>query len=184
MANAVLLLVDVQKGLLRGHPWQEEAFLQTLSKLLAAFRESQKEVVFVRHDDGPDSESLALGSSGWEIAEEIAPQPGEKIFDKRKNSAFLGTGLEAYLKDRGADTLVIAGMQTEYCVDATIKSAFERGFRVILPTGGVTTFDSAMLSAAGLNRLFYDHIWKGRFAEILLPEKILPSAELESEELR
>lgn len=177
MATTALLVVDVQKGLLRDHPWQEELFVNTLSGLLAAFREQGREVLFVRHDDGPESEALAYGSPGWEIVEEAAPLPGEKIFDKRKNSAFLGTGLEAYLKKRNVDTLVIAGMQTEYCIDATVKSAFERGFRVVIPAGGVTTFDSSMLSAAELNRLFCYHIWKGRFADVLLP------AELESEVL-
>lgn len=170
MANAVLLVVDVQRGLMEKGPWRRDELLEVIRRLETSFREKGREVVFVRHDDGPDSE-LAFGSSSWEVAEEIAPLPGEKIVDKRKNSAFLNTGLEAYLKEKGADTLVLTGMQTELCVDATCKSAFERGFRVIVPTDGCTTFDNSMLSAAALNRLFLYQIWKNRFAEILTPDE-------------
>lgn len=179
--NPILLVVDVQKSLVGEHPWREEQLLETICGLQEKFREQGKEVAFVRHDDGPESEGMAFGSPGWEIYDGVAPRPGERVFDKRFNSAFLKTGLEEYLREKGVDTIVLAGMQTEYCIDATVKSAFERGFRVILPTDGVTTFDNGMLTAAELNRLFIYKIWKGRFAEILLPAEILPASGSESE---
>lgn len=172
MAYPVLLVVDVQKALTGAHPWREGPFVETIQKLQKAFRSRGREVVFVRHDDGPGPEGLAFGTPGWEIAEAVAPLPGEKIFDKRFNSAFLNTGLEPYLRERDADTIVLVGMQTEYCLDATVKSAFERGFRVVVPAGGVTTFDHGAFTAAQLSELFVNQIWKGRFAEILPPEEI------------
>lgn len=173
MENTCLLIVDVQKALVEKEPWQKEAFLSNLKELEEAFRRAGQEVAFVRHDDGPESESMAYGSPGWEIAGEIAPLPEERVFDKKVSSAFMNTGLEEYLKEKRISTLVIAGMQTEYCVDATVKSAFERGFSVIVPVGCVTTFDGAMFTAAQLNRFYSYEIWKNRFARVLLPAEIM-----------
>ncbi len=62
---------------------------------------------------------------------------------------------------------MVAGLQTEYCIDATVKSAFERGFQVLLPKGGITTFDNGGFSAAQINRFYYENIWRGRYGEIL-----------------
>ena len=139
--NAALLVVDVQQGLLDKGPFEKERLAETIGRLLGEFRREQRPVLFVRHDDGPGTE-LAAGAPGWEIAREVSPLKGEKIFDKRFNSAFLETGLEEYLREADIKTLVVAGLQTEYCIDATVKSAFERGFKVLLPKGGITTFDN------------------------------------------
>lgn len=172
MANALLLVVDVQQSLLDGGPDQKDSFLRTVCNLLGAFRENGAPAAFVRHDDGPGSRGLAFGSPGWEIAGELVPLPGERIFDKRFNSAFQETGLEEYLREQGVDTLVITGMQTEYCIDATIKSAFERGFHVLVPVNGTTTFSNGLFSAAQINRFYTENIWSGRFADILPAEVI------------
>lgn len=164
--NAALLVVDVQQGLLDKGPFEKERLVKTLGRLLGEFRRGERPVLFVRHDDGPGTE-LAAGARGWEIAREVSPLKGEKIFDKRFNSAFLETGLEKHLGELGIKTLVVAGMQTEYCIDATVKSAFERGFQVLLPKGGITTFDNGGFPAARINRFYYENIWQGRFGEIV-----------------
>ena len=164
--NAALLVVDVQQGLLDKGPFEKERLAETIGRLLGEFRREQRPVLFVRHDDGPGTE-LAAGAPGWEIAREVSPLKGEKIFDKRFNSAFLETGLEEYLREADIKTLVVAGLQTEYCIDATVKSAFERGFKVLLPKGGITTFDNGSFSAAQINRFYYESIWRGRYGEIL-----------------
>ena len=173
--NTALLVVDVQQGLLDKNPWGKERLVGTVSGLLGAFRERGRPVLFVRHDDGPGTE-LAFGAPGWEVARETAPRPGEEIFDKRFNSAFLETGLEDRLAELGAGTLVVAGMQTEYCIDATIKSAFERGFRVLVPAGGVATFDNGGLAAGQIDRFFAEVIWQGRYAQVLPWEEIVKEA--------
>lgn len=170
-----LLVVDIQQGLLGKGPWGKGKLVETVSGLLGAFRERGRPVLFVRHDDGPGTE-LAYGAPGWEVAQEVAPLPGEGIFDKRFNSAFLETGLGERLAELGADTLVIAGMQTEYCMDATIKSAFERGYRVLVPAEGVATFDNGGLAAEQINSFFTEHIWQGRYAQVLPWEGIVEEA--------
>ena len=161
-----LLVIDTQKGITDSRLYGFETLRANIKALIARAREEGVEVIYVRHDDGPGTE-LAAGAPGWEIAREVSPMKGEKIFDKRFNSAFLETGLEEYLREADIKTLVVAGLQTEYCIDATVKSAFERGFKVLLPKGGITTFDNGSFSAAQINRFYYESIWRGRYGEIL-----------------
>lgn len=170
--KTALLIVDVQQALVDRGPWKKPRLLGVVQALQKKFREAGAPVIYVRHDDGPGAE-LAYGAAGWQVAREAAPVRGEKVFDKKCNSAFLGTGLGRYLEGLGVGTLVIAGLQTEYCIDATVKSAFERGFRVILPAGGVSTFRNGRLPARKINVLFYRHIWDGRYADVMSLKKIM-----------
>jgi nicotinamidase-related amidase len=89
---------------------------------------------------------LLPGTPGWEVATEIAPLPGEAIVEKRFRDAFRETDLADVLSALGVDELFVSGMQTEFCVDATVREAERRGFRVTLiedahatsPAGGLT----------------------------------------------
>ena len=63
---------------------------------------------------------------------------------------FLGTGLDARLRALGIGRLVIAGMQTEFCVDTTTRAAFAHGYKVVLASDAHSTFDSPALKAADI----------------------------------
>ena len=95
------------------------------------------------------------------------------MFAKRFNSAFKDTGLEAWLKVQGVESLVICGMQTEYCLDATIKSAFEKGYRITVPRELHTTFNGKGMSAAQIKTWYADQIWDGRFASVQPLKEVL-----------
>lgn len=166
MEKTALLLVDVQKALVEGHPYREEEFLRNTACLLEAARRNRIEVIYVRHDGGSGDE-LEAGTKGWNIHSAVLPLPSEKIFDKKYNSAFKDTGLRAYLEARGVRNLVLLGMQTEYCIDATCKAAFEYGYSVAIPVGATTTFDNELLTGAETVRYYERNIWDGRFAELL-----------------
>lgn len=166
MHKTALLVVDVQEALVEGHPYREEEFLGNLQQLLAAARGNGVEVVYVRHDGGAGDE-LEAGSPGWRIHRAVSPEPGEKIFDKTYNSAFKSTGLKDYLDGRGISRIFLAGMQTEYCIDATCKAAFEYGFSLVVPSGATTTFKNEYLSGEKLVEFYERKIWNGRFAEVV-----------------
>ena len=70
------------------------------------------------------------------------------------------------LDKQGIEKLVLCGMQTEYCVDTSVKVAFEYGYHLIIPEGAVTTFDGDDIPAETINE-FYEDIWEDRFADIL-----------------
>jgi nicotinamidase-related amidase len=142
---AALLVIDVQRALLDElAPERRAAFAQTLQDLLKDARATGCPIVYVRHDGSPNE--LLPGTPDWEVAAEIAPLPGEPIVEKRFRDAFRETALADVLSDLGVDELFVSGMQTEYCVDATVREAERRGYRVTLvedahatsPGGGLT----------------------------------------------
>ncbi len=172
MENTVLLVVDVQTSLIKEHPYNELQVLANISKLLGTAREHGLEVVYVRHED-EEGGDLERGSEGWEIYSDIAPVAGEKIFDKHFNSAFLKTGLREYLIDRKVDTIILVGLQTEYCIDATCKAAFEHGFRILIPEETNTTFDNEFMSGEKVYEYYNNKIWNHRFAQIMPMEEVI-----------
>lgn len=161
-----LLVVDVQTAIYTPELYAYQTFTAHLQTLLRAAHESGTEVIFVRHDDGADSE-MTRGKSGFEIAAPFAPLPDERIFDKTVNSPFRDTGLTEYLRKKGEDTLIVTGLQTEYCIDAAVKCGFEHGFRIIVPSYANTTADHAMLTAEQTYQYYNQYIWRGRYADCL-----------------
>ena len=102
----VLLVVDTQKLITTPDLYNFNAFECAVKSLIAAARENNVEVIYVRHDDGAGAE-LTKGTPGFEIYEGFGPQPSEKIFDKTVNSSFKGTGLFEYLKAKNVHTVAV-----------------------------------------------------------------------------
>lgn len=94
------------------------------------------------------------GSKGAEFIG-VTPLPGEAVFLKARYNAFAGTGLDAHLKSLQRDTLVIAGLTTECCVDSTARDAFERDYRVFVASDAVAAYEADLhqgaLKALALN---------------------------------
>lgn len=165
MKNIILLIVDMQNELIESNPYNKDTVVKNINKLIEACKENNYEIVYVRHDDGKGSE-LEKGTYNWEIYNEIAPKNNEKVIDKVYNSAFHGTELKEYLDMKGIDTIIITGMQVEYCIDSTIKHAFELGYNVIIPEETNTTFDNEYLTGEKLYEFFNYKIWNNRFAKV------------------
>ena len=143
-----------------------------MKTLIAAAREHHVEVIFVRHDDGV-GEELTKGTEGFEIYEEFSPLPGEKIFDKTVNSPFRETGLQTYLKEKGIKTVVAVGLQTDFCMDATIKCGFEHGFQMIVPENSNSTVDNPFMTAEQSDKFYNEFMWKNRYAESISVEEAM-----------
>ena len=75
-------------------------------------------------------------------------QQGDSIIRKTSCDAFLGTTLDAFLKSRAIERLIVTGCATDYCVDTTVRSALARGIPTIVPLDGHTTMDRPHLPAA------------------------------------
>lgn len=172
MKNIVLLVVDMQKALVKEHPYNERMVIDNIKRLIASSRKNNVEVVFVRHDDGP-GEELERGKDGWQVYEELEPQEGEYIVDKEYNSAFHKTDLREYLNSKNIDTVILTGMQTEYCIDATLKSAFDYEYKIIIPMDSNTTFDNEYLAGEKLFKFYNYKIWNKRFAQVMPVEDVI-----------
>lgn len=98
-----------------------------------------------------------LCREGTPGADFVGPRPGpcELVFTKRRYDAFHGTGLDAALRGAGRDTLVVAGLTTECCVDSTVRAAFERDYHVFVVTDATACYapdlHEAALRAMALN---------------------------------
>ena len=158
-----LLVIDVQKALVVDDLYHRDAFLNNVVKLIKTARKHNIEVIHVQHDAGQGS-GFSIGDEGFEIVEKAKPLEGERVFIKTINSAFGNKEFEQYLSQSDDKELMIVGLQTEFCVDATIKSAFERGYKVIIPNGTNSTFDNDYLDAKTTIKYYQKWIWQGVFA--------------------
>ncbi|MBO4832313.1 MAG: cysteine hydrolase [Oscillospiraceae bacterium] len=155
----ILLVVDMQKCLVSEELYGFENFLDRTVRLVDAARKNGVEVVFVQHDAGPGS-GLSSGDEGFEIIDEISPEPGEKVFVKKINSCFGNKDFKKYMKKQDDKRLMIIGLQTNYCIDATVKSAFERGYEVIIPEGTNSTFDNDYMTGETAVRYYNEDVWE------------------------
>jgi ureidoacrylate peracid hydrolase len=69
-----------------------------------------------------------------EIVDELAPKPGDRVVDKTRYSAFYDTDLEQQLRDLKTEALIVCGVTTNVCVESTVRDAFFRDIRVIVPS--------------------------------------------------
>lgn len=168
----VLLIVDTQKAITNDKLYKFELLKSRIKKLIDTARNNQIEVIYVRHDDGVGYE-LTKGNNGFEIYEEFQPADNEIIFDKRVNSSFKDTGLLEYLHKKEENTIIIVGLQTDYCIDATIKAGFEHGFKMIVPENTNSTFNNKYMTAEQTYYYYNEFMWNKRYAECISFEETL-----------
>lgn len=172
MNNIVLMVVDVQNALIKKHPYNEKKVIENIKKLIVTARDKNKEVIYVRHDDGVGTD-FEKGTDGWQIYNEVAPNINEYIVEKEYNSAFHKTGLRDYLESKEINTIILVGLQVEYCMDATLKSAFDYEYKIIIPEETNSTFDNEYLSGEKLYEFYNYRIWNKRFANVLSMENVI-----------
>ena len=159
-----LIVIDMQKALMDDELYNLNGFLENIVRIIKAARENRIEVIYVQHDAGPGT-GFSAGDEGFEIASEVAPREGEKVFIKKINSCFGNKDFTAYLEEAKDDTLMIIGLQTNFCIDATVKSAFERGYQVIIPEGTNSTFDNPYMTGETTCAYYFNEVWPELFAE-------------------
>src|SRR5512145_3330538 len=122
--DTALLVIDVQAGMFDGTLYQPEDSIQRLQGLIAAAHTASIPVIYVQHvGDHPD-DPLHPNREGHAIHAAIAPQPGEVVVQKHDPDSFMNTTLQEELEKRGIKKLVVAGLQTEFCVDTTCRRAY------------------------------------------------------------
>lgn len=172
MNYEALIIVDMQTALVGAEPYNRAVVIENIKALLNACRKRGIPIIYIQHDGG-NGDELEHRSNGWTICKELAPLPDDKIFEKQYNSAFRKTGLRDYLDEIGAKNLILCGMQTEYCLDATCKVAFEYGYKVTIPQSTTTTFDNAFASGKNLSEYYENQIWNNRYARVISMKQVL-----------
>jgi len=161
-----LLVIDLQRGMFMDaqQPHDGEGVLARTASLLERARTRGVPILHVQHDGGA-GDPLGKPGPGFEIHPDVAPRPGEPVIEKNRCSAFPGSTLDAQLKQLGITRLVIAGMQTEYCIDTNCRAAADLGYKVVLAKDAHTTFDTPVLSAAQIIA-HHNRTLSGSFVEL------------------
>jgi nicotinamidase-related amidase len=146
MHDAVLILIDLQQAIRFPYwgPRNNPAAEANIAALLAHWRAKGRRIVHVRHDSTEPDSGYRPGQPGNEFLPDFVPIQGERVEHKRTNSAFIGTGLEAWLHAQGAPPLVFAGVSTANSVEATVRMAGNLGFRTSLAGDACWTFDKKL----------------------------------------
>lgn len=139
-----LLVIDVQNEYFTGKlPVTYPA--GTLNNVLSAMDAAQSHavpVVAIQHAaPQPDSSVFRKGSKEWELHPEIAAREHDVLIHKSLPGSFTGTQLESWLRERGIETVVIAGYMTQMCCDTTARQALHMGFNVEFLSDATGTLD-------------------------------------------
>lgn len=143
MSETGLLLIDLQNDYFPGGRMELDGALAAVERAAAAlawFRGKALPVIHVRHlSVRPGATFFLPGTPGADIHDRVAPQAGEPVIEKNFPNAFRGTDLKAQLERAGVRHVVVAGMMTHMCVDASVRQANDLGFRVTLLADGCAT---------------------------------------------
>ena len=149
--NTALIIIDVQNALCSG---EEEVFesrrvIDRINQVVEKARAAGTPVFVIQHEEpeGP----FRHGSEGWSLPPELAVQPSDVYIRKTATDSFHKTNLEAELKARGITHLVVCGMQSDFCVDTTIRRALALGYPITLVSDGHSTVDNPVLTAAQIS---------------------------------
>ncbi|CAH1213162.1 Streptothricin hydrolase [Paenibacillus plantiphilus] len=126
--------------------YQEEKLLENTKQLIDNARKANSPVFYVMFTERQGS-LRSENEPLWQAHEQIAPLGHDPIIIKYYADSFLDSELNHQLRDQGIDTLVICGVQTEYCVDTTVKSSYSHGYKVELAEDCHSTYDSDHLTA-------------------------------------
>ncbi|MHC2998259.1 cysteine hydrolase family protein [Microbacterium sp. HJ5] len=130
----VLVIVDIQRDYFPGGAYPlvgADAAAERAAVLLADQRTTGGTVIHVRHEShDPGAGMLVPGTPGGEIDARVAPAAGETVVAKTSANSFLETPLHELLTGAGASEVVVIGMQSSMCVDATVRAASDLGFDV------------------------------------------------------
>lgn len=160
--KTALIIIDIQNDYFSGGRMEltgAEAAALRAQEALACFRDHRLPVIHIRHlSTRPTATFFLPETAGIEIHASVAPLPGETVLVKNFPNSFRETPLLEQLRDLKIERLVLTGMMTSMCVDATARAAFDFGFRNVLLHDAMATrdlnFNGATIPAAQVQGAF------------------------------
>jgi nicotinamidase-related amidase len=180
LVNTALILVDIQndyfpKGRMElRNPLEASKEAQ---KLLAYFRETNQPVFHIQHvSSGPNATFFLPGTEGVHIHEHVRPLIDETVIVKHYPNSFRETPLLDQMKKKHIERLVICGMMTHMCIDATTRAAFDFGFSCVVIHDACATRDLLFKNASIPSAYVHSTILaalNGTYAEVLGADEYL-----------
>jgi nicotinamidase-related amidase len=138
--NTALVIIDVQMGLFEKTTpvYNADSLIDNLCMLIDRAHTANIPVFFLEHSN--EKIKMGEGSAAWRLHPRLQPVETDRKLPKHHSSAFEETTLEEELKTRGIQRLVVTGLVTHGCVQATCQDAHRRGFQVILVKDGHSSY--------------------------------------------
>jgi nicotinamidase-related amidase len=176
--SCALVVVDIQKDYFPGGAFplvDPEPAAAAARAVLDSFRATGEHVVHLQHVwDEPEATFMRPGTEGVEIHPAVAPAAGEKVITKAAPNGFLRTPLEDELRASRIEELVVCGMMTSMCVDATVRAAVDLGFDTTVAHDACATceldFDGVAIPAASVHSAFLAALADGYAAVVSTDE--------------
>lgn len=184
--STALLLIDVQQSFKHRPFWSEidlPGFLAASNALIAGCMAQRIPIVRIFHSAGPETADNAFARASGLIRplDGLAPFDATLTVEKHRHSALVGTGLAVWLHQQRIGRLIVAGIRTEQCCEATARHASDEGWAVDCVTEATLTFDmptsaGGVLSAAAI-RERTETVLTGRFATLCTAAQALDRAQ-------
>jgi nicotinamidase-related amidase len=153
-----ILVVDMQVGLRNGPRKHDlQGVVDRINGLTAMVRSRSGKVVWIRHCGGV-GDDFEPNTPGWEFLPELQHLETDMVVQKTLNDPFAGTDLQAILAGIAPDRVLIAGWATDFCVDATVRSAVSNNHNVVVAADAHTLSDRPHLDAAAVIR-HHNWVW-------------------------
>jgi len=178
--QTALIVIDVQRAFdeweASGKRRNNPDAIARIAELLAQFRARRAPIFHVRHASRNPASRFRADQPGYAVRDEAREQGGEPVIVKHVNSAFIGTDLEARLREARIENLVIVGVTTNHCVETTTRMAGNLGFKAKLVRDATWAFDrdgvdGEHFSAEQVHAMTLANL-SGEFAEIVTAAEV------------
>lgn len=178
--STALIIIDIQNDYFpngRMELSNPEKAAANAEKILEWFRQNNHKIFHVQHIANREGSTFFLpDTEGVKINEAILPLENESIIIKHTPNSFFKTELENKLRANGVTKLVIVGMMTHMCVDATVRAAMELGFESTLIEDACSTKDLSyqgkVVQAEQVHYAFISAL-NGIYAQVISTEDFL-----------
>lgn len=160
MAKRALLVIDLQNGV--GPLIGFDKLMGKVNKLIDQYCQQGLPIVFIQHEEA----GLEANTEAWQLVSALNAGDSDYHIRKTHADSFYHTELSALLTQLNVSQLEICGAEIPYCIDATIKAAFDRGYQIYMHHGAVSTEHDALIADDVMVR-HYEDIWDGRFVKYL-----------------
>lgn len=178
--KTALLLIDIQNDYFPHGKMELEGSIEAsehAKRLLAYFREHRMPLAHIQHIAlRPTATFFLPDTDGVKTHLHVAPMEHETLFQKHYPNSFRDTPLLDHLKREQIERLVIAGMMTHMCIDATARAAFDFGFQCLIAQDACATraltHDGTTVPAEFVHRAFLAAL-NGTYGQVSRTEEIL-----------
>ena len=180
MVTKALLIIDMQAGgFTPATPrYDTKGVIEKINQLTEFFRMNGDQVIFIRHDGTKEGDYIP-GTNDWQVLTALNQLPGDLYIEKTINDSFYQSNLQETLYKLGINDLYFMGCATDFCFDATVKSALGKDFNVTVVKDGHTTADRPFINA---KTLIDHHNWLwSKLTPAAYPVKVATYSEIIAE---